>query len=208
MWPDYVRTMTDRTPFSFPFEGPLSLIVEARDATDAAAAARMEAFLEEGAEAGWLADATVATSVAQARALWALRDEGPAAYPQIFAAHVAFDVSVPSAQIVEGARRLAEAVPAGNGLHPLTYGHLGDQNLHFVVGADRPVPASEKAAIEQAVYAVVTALGGAISAEHGIGQLKKPYLSMTRGPLALEIMAGLKALLDPAGILNPGRVID
>jgi len=206
MWPDYVRTMTERTAFSFPFkDAPLCLIVEARDAT---AAARMEAFLEAGAEAGWLADATLAASVAQARALWALRDEGPAAYPQIFTVNIAFDVSVPSARILEAARRLGEVVPAGDHLHPLTYGHLGDQNLHFVVGADRPVAAQEKAQIERAVYEVVTELDGAISAEHGIGQLKKPYLSMSRGPLALEIMAGLKGLLDPAGILNPGRVVD
>lgn len=209
MWPDYVVTMTARTPFSFPFAGPpLALVVEARDATDEAAQARMEAFLEAGVMAGWLADATVAQSVAQARALWALRDEGPAAYPQAFASVIAFDVSVPAPRIVEAARRLATVVEPGNGLHPLTYGHLGDQNLHFVVGADRPVAAAEKAGIERAVYELVTELGGAISAEHGIGQLKKPYLGMTRGPIAIEIMAGLKRLLDPAGILNPGRVID
>jgi len=207
MWPDYTETMGARTPFGLPFTAPLTVILECRAATDEDASAAMERFLEASAEAGWLTDAVMAQSVSQARSLWALRDEGPALYNQVFADKVAFDISVPLAKITEAAEAMAEPLHGGD-LFPLTYGHIGDQNLHFVVGADRPLGVDEKHSIEADVYRLVTDLGGSISAEHGIGIAKKPYLAMSRGPVALALMRDLKRTLDPRNILNPGRVFD
>lgn len=207
MWPDYVTTMSARTPFDFPLSAPLCLIIEVREATDEGARDRMERFLEESAEAGLVADAVLAASLDQARTLWALRDEGPAAYGTAFAAIVPFDVSVPSARLHAAVAGLSKVAARFPGTHPLTYGHIGDQNLHFVVGLDAP-DAALKTAIETGVYDVIARLDGAISAEHGIGQAKKAYLPLTRGPVALSLMHDLKRMLDPKGILNPGRVVD
>jgi FAD/FMN-containing dehydrogenase len=206
MWPDFVGTVSARTTFALPFAAPMILLLEVRDSEDAAAERRLTAFLEAAFEEGWLGDAVVAASLAQAKALWALRDEGPAAYNQIFGAYIPFDVSVPADHLLAAADALRETVD-GTDLHPLTYGHVGDQNLHFVVAADRPFRDGEKPEVEEKVYAVVARFGGAVSAEHGIGQLKRRYLGLTRPPLAVELMQTLKAALDPRGILNPGRVI-
>ncbi|MEM8552164.1 MAG: FAD-binding oxidoreductase [Pseudomonadota bacterium] len=206
MWPDYVTTMSARTPFQFPFAEPLSAIIETRAADDETASERLSALLDAGLTEGWLTDAVPAQSLAQAKALWELRDEGPALYQQIFKDIVAFDVSVPLTALVETAGALSTTLP--DGLLPLTYGHVGDQNLHFVAGSDRPLSADEKAAVERNVYDIVAEQGGAISAEHGIGMAKKPYLGLTRSPVAIALMANLKRTLDPHNILNPGRVID
>ncbi|MEM8853637.1 MAG: FAD-binding oxidoreductase [Pseudomonadota bacterium] len=207
MWPDYVTTMSARTPFDFPLRAPLCLIIEVRAATDEGARTRMEEFLEESAHKGLVADAVLAASLDQARTLWALRDEGPAAYGTAFAAIVPFDVSVPSVHLHEAVAGLARVAEAFPGTHPLTYGHIGDQNLHFVVGLDAPDDGLKRA-IEAGVYDVVARLDGAVSAEHGIGQSKKAYLPLTRGPVALSLMRDLKHMFDPKGILNRGRVVD
>ncbi|MEM0906817.1 MAG: FAD-binding oxidoreductase [Pseudomonadota bacterium] len=208
MWPDYVDTMSARTPFSLPLSAPMLLIVEMRDAQSDIASQRMEAFLEASAEAGWLSDAVVAQSEAQAKALWALRDEGPACYGSAFEEILAFDVSVPLPALFDVAGRLGEPWQDPAHLYPLTYGHIGDQNLHFVVGSDRTLSDAEREAISKHVYAMVVAAKGAISAEHGIGMLKKPYLSQGRSPVAIDLMKDMKRTLDPRGILNPGRVFD
>lgn len=135
------------------------------------------------------------------------RDEGPALYNQVVADKVAFDISVPLAKITEAAEAMT-APHRGGDLFPLTSGHIGDQNLHFVVGADRKLGADEKHRIEGDVYRLVAEPGSSISAEHGIGIAKKPYLAMSRSPVALALMRDLKRTLDPRGILNPGRVFD
>ncbi|MEM6761556.1 MAG: FAD-binding oxidoreductase [Pseudomonadota bacterium] len=208
MWSDYVETMTARTPFGLPLEAPMTVILEVRAAAESEAMERMESFLSDASGDGWLADAVIAQSSEQARSLWALRDEGPALYDQIFADKVVFDISVPAQKIHEAAASMAEAAAHRADLHPLTYGHIGDNNLHFVFGADTALSPAEKRSIEHDVYHRVAALGGAISAEHGIGMTKKDYLGLTRSPVARALMRDLKRTLDPRGILNPGRVID
>lgn len=208
MWPDYVTTMSARTPFALPLAGPLLVILETRAATSEAAMARMEDFLEASVEAGFLVDAVVAQSQAQAEALWKLRDEGPAMYGQIFTDTVPFDVSVPLAALVDASEAIAAPYRDAPDLYPLSYGHIGDQNLHFVLGADRPLGAAEKSAVQAHVYDTVIAHGGAISAEHGIGFLKKPYLQRARSDVAIALMKDLKRAFDPHNILSRGRVFD
>ena len=208
MWPDYVETMSARSPFSLPLAAPMLVILEVRDAEADRANARMQSFLEAGAESGLVVDAVVAQSGAQAKSLWQLRDEGPACYDQAFASFAAFDVSIPLAILPRVAEEVAAPFRAEPGLHPLTYGHIGDQNLHFVIGSDEKLDEAAKKAIYDRVYGTIARNGGAISAEHGIGVLKKPYLSLARSPVAIEVMRSLKRTLDPHHILNPGRVID
>jgi len=109
-----------------------------------------------------------------------------------------------------------EAVPAIEarwpGTRAIAFGHLGDGNVHFHVLAPSGVEArtwqeNEGAAISDDVYAMVTAWGGSISAEHGIGQLKRAALARHGDPVALAVMARVKAALDPQGLLNPGKLV-
>ncbi len=120
----------------------------------------------------------------------------------------AFDVSIPLARMAAAVAGL-EAVLAARWPEatPLFYGHVADANLHLVIG--RPDGGTlDKAGIEAAVYARVGAIAGAsVSAEHGIGTVKQPYLAMTRSAEELGLMRLLKQSLDPKGILNPGKVL-
>jgi len=208
MWPDYVTTMSERCPFSLPLAAPLLVILETRAATSELATERLETFLEASAEAGWLTDAVVAQSETQAKNLWALRDEGPALYGQIFAEMIPFDVSVPLAAMVTAANEIAAPMVEAPDLYPLTYGHIGDQNLHFVIGTDTPFTEERRKALTAHVYETVVRHGGAISAEHGIGYLKKAYLPHARSPVAIALMKDLKRTLDPHNILSRGRIFD
>ncbi len=210
MWSDFLTYMTAHAGFDLPLEAvpPMSVIIETRGHDEAAENARLEAFLAEGLEAGWVTDAVIATSVDQARRIWAPRDEGPAMYRQIFGGVINFDVSVPIGLIVETAAAINEEIGAGwPDVVRLTYGHIGDANLHFVVGFKTKPDAATKTAVDEIVYEAVGEVGGAVSAEHGIGQLKKAYLPLSRSDAAIDLMRRLKATLDPAGILNPGRVV-
>ncbi|MEM8665749.1 MAG: FAD-binding oxidoreductase, partial [Pseudomonadota bacterium] len=208
MWPEFVETMLARTDFTMPIKGPMLTIIEARDTTSEGASARMEAFLASAAEAGIVTDAIIAQSETQAKALWAMRDEGPATYGQIFADAIGFDVSIPLSSMVAAAEQIVAPLRGRPGLFPMAYGHIGDQNLHVVVASEHKLTAAEDKAIKDGLYKVVTDLSGTISAEHGIGYLKKDYLALSRGPVALSLMRDLKRTLDPKAILNPGRVFD
>jgi len=132
-------------------------------------------------EQGWLADAVIAESIDQARRLWAIRDEVPAEYPTIFRSSKGFDISIPISHMIEAVRGLqsgmTEAVPEAA---ILIYGHLGDANIHVVIGFDTPVEKYAYAAAEELLYSTVRDFSGSVSAEHGIGVLKRQWLGHTR----------------------------
>jgi FAD/FMN-containing dehydrogenase len=210
MWADYVTLFSETGGYRRPFADipPISLIIETRGSDETAERERLEALLAEGIEAGWASDATIAASGEQARVIWAMRDEGPTKYGQLFGGTVAFDVSIPIGEIVATAETVGREIRAGWPQSTLaTYGHIGDANLHLVVGFAEKPNAETKHAIERIVYEAVGAVGGAVSAEHGIGQLKKAWLPLSRSAVAIDLMKRMKAALDPAGILNPGRVV-
>jgi len=161
--------------------------------------------------AGAVKDAMLATSIAQAQAMWKLRESVPEAQRR-HGASIKHDVSVPVSAIptlIEKGSALAyELAPEGE---VVSYGHAGDGNLHFNLSQKPGVSAAaflgRTHALEMAMFDLVESLGGSISAEHGIGRLKTAQLAERADPVELAIMRVLKCALDPKGILNPGKVL-
>jgi len=211
MWPDYLDTVSRRMPkFPIPLpagDGPAVILELLGDDQDAERQ-RMEAFLGGLLETGLVADAVLAETIDQERRIWAVRDEVPAEYQTTFQGMIAFDVSIPVSRMVGAVRALrAELIDRVPDADRLIYGHLGDDNLHLVLGFQQPVGKDLKNTVETLVYDLVRELGGSVSAEHGIGRWKRPWLGHTRSPAEIETMRRLKTALDPNGILNPGRIL-
>jgi FAD/FMN-containing dehydrogenase len=161
---------------------------------------RVEAALAHAL--GERGDAVLAQSVEQARALWRIRET----IPEAQFTNVKHDVSVSVSQVPELIRRLGEAL-AGRfpDAQVYAFGHVGDGNIHYNVGPAALVQSRE--AVNRIVYDTVVALGGSISAEHGLGQLKREEAARRKDPLELELMRALKGALDPRGLMNPGKVL-
>ncbi|MBU6252589.1 MAG: FAD-binding oxidoreductase [Alphaproteobacteria bacterium] len=174
--------------------------------------AALEALLAEAMEAGLCEDAALAASEAQAEAFWKLRDSiseaerahGPA---------MQHDISVPVEAMPRFIREASAAVEAAfPDVSVNAYGHLGDGNVHFHVRAPNGVNAPDwRASIGKAashmVYDLVTAAGGSISAEHGIGQMKRDELARLSSPARIAALRAIKGALDPQGLMNPGKLV-
>jgi FAD/FMN-containing dehydrogenase len=171
----------------------------------------LEELLAAAMEAGIVLDAVIAESGAQRAALWKLREEHSEAQKRA-GASIKNDVSVPVSKVPELIRRATEAcgrlVPA---IRCVPFGHLGDGNIHFNLvqpeGGDADAFLARDHELMDAVNAVVRALDGSFSAEHGIGKLKPYMMPEWRGGAELDLMRRIKAALDPQGILNPGKVL-
>lgn len=174
-------------------------------------AGRLLALLEAGAKSGIVEDASVAASLDQRERLWRLRELLPEAQRHE-GGSIKHDISVPLARIPafldEVERAVTKAMP---GARLVPFGHLGDGNIHCNVsqplGADKAEFLARWDEINEIVHAIVVAHQGSISAEHGIGQLKRELLPKVKDKVALEVMRALKQTLDPKGILNPGKVL-
>jgi FAD/FMN-containing dehydrogenase len=189
---------------------PWYVLMELSSPRDDARAA-MEAILERGLEDEIVDDAVIAANLGQRQDFWKLREEiSSAQKPE--GGSIKHDVSVPVASvpafIAEASAAVVKLMP---GARPVPFGHLGDGNIHYNVS--QPIggnTADFLAAwhqVNEVVFEVVLRMGGSISAEHGIGQLKVADLPSVKDPVAIELMHGLKAMLDPLGILNPGKVL-
>ncbi|MSP82733.1 MAG: FAD-binding oxidoreductase [Alphaproteobacteria bacterium] len=199
-----------RLPLAAPH--PAYLLIElATSGQDSGVGATLERILAEGSQRAWVADATVAASVGQAKALWAIREEMPEAERREGSA-IKHDTAVPISAIpdfLQQATAAAEAVVPG--VRISSFGHIGDGNIHFNVlppkGADpaRFLEAWDR--VNQAVEGVAMGHGGSFSAEHGVGRAKQPSMVRYKSPLELELMWRLKTAFDPQGLLNPGRVV-
>jgi FAD/FMN-containing dehydrogenase len=172
----------------------------------------VETALAEAMEAGLVEDASIAASEAQAEALWALRENISEA-ERLDGISVKHDISVPVSAMPGFMRSAAREVEgAFAGARVLAFGHLGDGNIHFNVrspeGAEaRPWFDANNAAVSRMVHDLVTAAGGSISAEHGIGQFKLAEFARLAGPARLGALRAIKQALDPLGIMNPGKLV-
>lgn len=208
-----VQYLPDARP---PLSGthPWHLLIEAVAATPEAEApdALLARLLGDALDAGFVADAVIATSEAQAEAFWRLRDSLSAAERAAGPA-VQHDISVPVDRMP---RFMVEAAAAAEarfpGTHATAFGHLGDGNVHFHVRAPADVdPArwmtGEAPGITTFVHDLVVAAGGSISAEHGIGQMKRDELARLGPPARLAALRGIKQGLDPMNLFNPGKLV-
>jgi FAD/FMN-containing dehydrogenase len=187
------------------------LIEMSSSAADAGLDAVMDRLFESAIEDGLVLDGTIAASEAQAANLWTLRENiSEAQKPE--GGSIKHDVSVPVSSVPEFLRRADLIVEATiPGARPVTFGHLGDGNIHYNVsqpeGADKAAYLAQWERLNDVIHDLVHEMDGSFSAEHGVGQLKRDALVKYRPEIEVDMMRRLKATLDPLGIMNPGKVI-
>jgi len=179
--------------------------------SEADARAELDGLVEAGFEQGLVLDGTIAESEAQRLALWRLREAiSESQIPE--GGSIKHDISVPVASIpafLERADRAVLDIVPDARLCP--FGHMGDGNLHYNVsqpeGWDKARFLALTGEVTAAVHAIVTEMNGSISAEHGIGQMKRVELAEVQSPVALDLKRKIKSAFDPAGIMNPGKLL-
>ncbi len=193
---------------------PWTVLLEQSDTEgEAQAQARFEALLAAALEAGSASDAVVATSLAQSKAMWHLRESIPLAQSEE-GLNIKHDIALPVSAIPAFCAATDAALRAAwPGVRLVNFGHLGDGNLHYNVqcpegGDAKRFLADHEAAVNTIVYDAVMAHRGSISAEHGVGELKRDELPHRKSAVALDLMKRVKRAFDPANRLNPGRVLD
>lgn len=210
MWPDYWDVITARAGVRPPVAAGhgFYVLVEAQGTDETTDAPRFQAWLEELMERGLLADAAVAQSLAQTKAFWQVRDVC-AEFGQVLGPHNAYDIGLAVGRMDEFVTRCKAALAGGiAGCESVYYGHIADGNLHLVSWVTGlPIERQPKAEMDAIIYGLVREMGGSVSAEHGIGTLKKQWLGHARSETEIALMRTLKAALDPDHLLNPGKVI-
>jgi FAD/FMN-containing dehydrogenase len=208
MWPDYYGMVTSRVPGlprPLPAGAPLYVLLDVLGGDPSADQARFEAMLASAAEVDIITDAAIAQSDTEALDFWKVRD-ATGEFPRMFWPHVAFDIGIPTRHIGSFVDACAPLLRARwPDMETAFYGHIGDSNLHLCAKAVPTGPQPEEA-VEDLVYGLVREWHGTVSAEHGIGLHKRPYLSYCRSPEEIAVMRALKQALDPKGILNPGKI--
>jgi FAD/FMN-containing dehydrogenase len=212
MWADYWHQATVRVPGGkAPVEigdGSHVVLIEMQGLDEDLDCARFDAWLQQRFEAGAIEDGAVARSLSDLSDFWSTRDAAAEfASPQVIGPHISFDIGLPIQRIEEFVARSKPALLDRLGCHSVHYGHVGDGNIHIVAWVPGAVP-QPLPAVSEIVYGTVRDLGGTVSAEHGIGLLKKPYLEHTRDDAQVDLMRRLKRCLDPQGILNPTKIFD
>ena len=212
---DVARLLGDRTgrvknvrnPFPDSTHGAYVLI-EALGTDPVADPPRFEAWLGELLEGGTLPDAAVAQSMSDVQSFWGVRDACAEFYqPPVIGPHLAFDIGLPVDAMAryrdECKAELAARIP---GCQSVFYGHIGDGNMHLLAWVPGAAEQPEDA-VDEVVYELVRRHHGTVSAEHGIGTLKRRWLGHARTPEQIALMRTLKHALDPQNLLNPGKVI-
>jgi FAD/FMN-containing dehydrogenase len=206
MWKEFYAIATGRMGLRLPFPAGdgVCLLIEAPEA--AADGSALLTALAAGMETGRIDDAVVAQSEADRRRFWSLR-ESVYDHGRILPRTVGFDISFALDRIANAVEELRRRVEREfPGASWVVFGHLADCNLHVNIMAS-PEGAETRKRAERLVYGLVGEMGGSVSAEHGIGRAKAPYLHLTRTAEELRLMADIKRALDPKGILSPGRVL-
>uniref|UniRef100_Q07Q35 FAD linked oxidase domain protein n=1 Tax=Rhodopseudomonas palustris (strain BisA53) TaxID=316055 RepID=Q07Q35_RHOP5 len=208
MWQSFYRLVTTppakgRPPVAS--EHPYYVLIESQGADQALDTQRFNAAMESALELGLIADAAIAQSSDDCHAFWALRDD----VGQVLQGGmpIVFDISLPLSAMESYTATLRETLAAEIAEHKLwIFGHLGDGNLHVVVQVKPMEYLALRPKVEGLVYRPLKAFNGSVSAEHGIGLEKKPYLELSRSPEEITLMRTLKTALDPKGLLNPGKI--
>ncbi len=209
---DLVRTHFPQWPQPLP-PGPWAVLLEQSDTENEAHAQTVfESLLEAALNEGCISDAVVAASLEQSAAMWRLREGIPLAQAEE-GLNIKHDIALPVSRMATFVHETDAALStAWPGIRIVNFGHLGDGNLHYNVQAPLGVSAADfladhEGAVNAVVYEAVQTHGGSISAEHGIGVLKREVLAQTQSPVARQLMRAIKAALDPRGTMNPGRVL-
>lgn len=200
-----------------PFDGdsaklPWYALLELSDSESAEhARERFEAIVGEALESGLVVDAVIAESMSQSKALWHLRESIPLS-EKAFGKNIKHDVSIPVSKMAEFVETTNAALQVHvPGIEHIIFGHLGDGNLHYNVAKGKAYTEEQLLELQYGVYQVVHdsvhRFGGSISAEHGVGQLKRDILSQYKDPVEMALMKRLKQALDPLGLMNPGKVL-
>lgn len=205
MWNDFYRLVTTppaKSPPPLSAEYPYYLLVDALGGDQQRDQERFEEVLMACLEREEAVDAVIAQSQRESRALWAVREDVEQLWR--FEPFFNFDVSL-ATEDMEGyvgtvRQALCERWPDHR---CFVFGHVGDGNLHIAVFTGKE---ADRGAVERCIYEPLQPIGGAVSAEHGIGLEKRPHLARSRGAAEIELMRTLKAALDPGGILNPGKI--
>jgi len=211
MWREFYELVSTPPAASAPplaHGHPFYALVESQGGDEAADRQRFVDTLEHAMEAGLVLDAAIANSRRECAALWGLRDDVMQLSRD--GAPFTFDVSLPIATMQAYTETIRSALAQRWPQHRCwIFGHLGDGNLHVVVRTAQPGQDNAEAdreAVERIVYTPLQAVGGSVSAEHGIGLEKKPWLPLSRSPEELALMRALKHTLDPLNLLNPGKI--
>ncbi|HWK45618.1 MAG TPA: FAD-binding oxidoreductase [Stellaceae bacterium] len=188
-----------------------ALIEMSTSRADAGLKTMFEAFLADAMEAGLVVDGVIAASAAQVQEFWRMR-EGLVEGQRYEGGSIKHDVSVPVSSVAEFIERATEAVTGLlPGIRPVAFGHAGDGNIHFnltqPLGADTEAYLDRWMEFNHLVHDIVASLGGSISAEHGVGRLKRDELIRYKSPVELDLMARIKQALDPHDTMNPGKVV-
>ncbi|MBT9525931.1 MAG: FAD-binding oxidoreductase, partial [Rhizobacter sp.] len=194
-------------------EAAWTVLLEQSDTeSEAHARALFEGLLESAMELGVISDAAVAESIDQSRSMWHLRESIPLAQPEE-GPNIKHDISLPVSRIPSFVASTDAALQAAfPGTRSVNFGHLGDGNLHYNLQAPLGVDGAaflreHEHVVNTLVYDAVSACGGSISAEHGVGELKRDELAQRKSPVALQMMRAIKTALDPQGVMNPGRML-
>ncbi|MCS0632124.1 FAD-binding oxidoreductase [Telluria mixta] len=199
-------------PKPFPERYPQYALLElSSHESEAHGVALLERAIERALEDGLAQDAAVATSIAQSRALWAIREHIPLAQAAA-GKNIKHDISVPISRIADFIETTDAQLEADYpGVQVVCFGHLGDGNLHYNVAPPEGIHhddfLAEQGPINRIVHDSAAAHGGSISAEHGIGALKRDELPRYKSQVELQLMRAVKAALDPLGIMNPGKIL-
>ena len=191
---------------------PFYVLVElGNPRADAGLKDALEGVLTRAFEDGLIEDAAIASSEAQAREFWHIRETIPEAQ-KYEGGSIKHDIAVPISTVADWIEKATAAVEqAIPGIRPVAFGHLGDGNIHFNLsqpaGADPQAFLARRAEINRIVYDLTAAMKGSFSAEHGVGILKREEIERYKGPIEMDLMRRVKRALDPKNIMNPGKVV-
>ncbi len=206
MWDNYLKTAAQVANKAIPFDGqyPIYVLLEAEGAAEGLDT-KLTTFLEQQLESGLLQDVIIPQSEEQAKGLWHIRDASGETL-RIMKHFVAFDIGIPLKHMQEFIEKTEQALQAK---YPhamnLFFGHLGDGNLHLLSGK---LHEEELLPVEDLVYQLTSLYGGSITAEHGIGRIKKPFLHYSRSPEQIKLMQKIRELINSDNLLNKARVVE